>query len=92
MLAAPPPDLPVTMRLLRHASVLAVLLVAVLGLAAGLGAQEMEGLPQVGPQAAQSLRPYWHVFAAYALAILLIGGWAISIARRLRDVEDRLAD
>lgn len=55
---------------------------------AGVGAQEMANLPQV--PATPSLRPYWHVFAAYAIAIALIGGWAFSIARRLRDVEDRL--
>lgn len=60
--------------------------------ASGVGAQEMENLPQVGASVGQSLRPYWHVFAAYALAIVLIGGWAISIARRLRAVEDRLTD
>jgi CcmD family protein len=40
----------------------------------------------------QSLRPYWHVFIAYSIVILLIGGWAISIARRLRGIEDRLVD
>jgi CcmD family protein len=40
----------------------------------------------------QSLRPYWHVFVAYSIVIVLIGGWAISIARRLRGIEDRLVD
>ena len=35
-------------------------------------------------------RPYWHVFIAYALAWLLIGGWVVSIARRLTRVERRL--
>lgn len=65
---------------------------AVFGIGAffGLGAQEMGNLPQV--PAGPSLRPYWHVFAAYTIAIVLIGGWAFSIARRLRDVERRLAD
>lgn len=42
--------------------------------------------------AAQSLRPYWHVFIAYALAWVLVFGWVVSIARRLgrvqRDIED----
>lgn len=37
-------------------------------------------------------RPYWHVFLAYALAWLLIGGWVISIARRLARVEKRLEE
>ena len=35
-------------------------------------------------------RAYWHVFLAYAVVVLLILGWVISIARRLRRVEDRL--
>lgn len=38
----------------------------------------------------QSLRPYWHVFIAYAIAIALVLGWVISIGRRLKDVEERL--
>lgn len=80
------------MRLLSNVSVVALALVAVAGFTLGLGAQEIQGLPQVGEVAGQSLRPYWHVFVAYALAIVLIGGWAVSIARRLRDVEERLTD
>ena len=36
-------------------------------------------------------RPYWHVFAAYAIVWLLVLGWVISIVRRLRRVEERLA-
>ena len=40
--------------------------------------------------ARQSLRPYWHVFIAYAIAIVLVLTWVVSISRRLRDVEDRL--
>lgn len=35
-------------------------------------------------------RPYWHVFLAYAITLLLVLGWVVSIARRLRRVEDRL--
>jgi len=37
-------------------------------------------------------RPYWHVFAAYAIVWLLVLGWVISIVRRLRRVEDRLGN
>ena len=55
-------------------------------------AQESAAMPQASALAEQNLRPYWHVFAAYALVIVLIGGWAFSIARRLRAIEDRLAD
>ena len=35
-------------------------------------------------------RPYWHVFLAYAITLLLLLGWIVSIARRLRRVESRL--
>jgi len=37
-------------------------------------------------------RPYWHVFTAYAIAWVLVFGWAVSIARRLRRVEERLGE
>ena len=47
-------------------------------------------LPQTTP--ARNLRPYWHVFAAYTIVIVMIGGWAVSIARRLRAIEARLVD
>lgn len=60
--------------------------------AAAIGAQEVPGLPEPSALAQQNLRPYWHVFAAYALVIVGIGAWAVSIARRLRAVEDRLLD
>lgn len=66
-------------------------LLAAAGLLAGVGAQEMPNLPEVAQQTG-GLRAYWHVFIAYTLAIVLIGGWAISIARRLRQVEERLLD
>lgn len=35
-------------------------------------------------------RPYWFVFLAYAITLVLILGWVVSIARRLRRVETRL--
>ena len=54
--------------------------------ASALGAQELPG----SGMATQSLRPYWHVFIAYAIAIVVVLGWVISIGRRLRDVEERL--
>ena len=56
-------------------------------------AQEtMPGLPQPSELAAQSLRPYWHVFTAYAIVIVLVMGWVVSISKRLREVEERLGD
>jgi CcmD family protein len=35
-------------------------------------------------------RPYWHLFLAYAITLILIGGLAVSIARRLARLERRL--
>ena len=46
-------------------------------------------LPSAG-LARQSLRPYWHVFIADTIAIVLVLAWVVSISRRLRDVEERL--
>lgn len=81
------------MRHLPKLPVLALTFAFLTGAVSGVvSAQEVEGLPAVSQQAGQGLRPYWHVFAAYALVIVLVGGWAVSIARRLRDVEDRLVD
>ena len=36
------------------------------------------------------LRAYWHVFVAYALVWLFIGGWVVSIARKLGRVGRQL--
>jgi CcmD family protein len=54
-----------------------------------LSAQQASSLPgtSVG---SQNLRPYWHVFIAYTIVIVLVFGWVISIGRRLKDVEKRL--
>ena len=47
-------------------------------------------IAQVGTEvlAQQSLRPYWYVFIAYALAWLLLLGWMFSIGRRMRGLEE----
>lgn len=48
---------------------------------------------QQGPGASlgsQSMRPYAHVFWAYALAWALVLGWVVSISRRWSRVEDDL--
>lgn len=56
-----------------------------------LPAVAQDALP--GTQVAQqSLRPYVHVFLAYAVAIVLVLGWVISISKRLKDVEARLEE
>lgn len=41
---------------------------------------------------AQSLRPYWNVFIAYAIAIVMVLAWVISIGRRLKAVEEKLGE
>lgn len=66
------------------AVVLLVLLVA-FG-AADLAAQRGPG----ASLASQSMRPYAHVFWAYALAWALVLGWVVSIGRRWSRVEDDL--
>lgn len=56
-------------------------------------AQEtMSGLPQPSELAGQSLRPYWHVFIAYAVAIVVVMGWVVSISKRLREVEESIGN
>ncbi len=39
---------------------------------------------------ARQMRHFWHVFAAYAIAWILLFGWVVSILKRLRRVEERL--
>jgi len=60
--------------------------------ASALLAQAGGTLPGDGGLAQQSLKPYWHVFIAYAIAVVLILGWVVSIARRLSSLERRLED
>lgn len=63
-------------------------------LTALLLATDLSGLAaQTGATDASSiggLRAYWHVFIAYAIVILMVLGWVISIGRRLRDIQERL--
>jgi len=60
---------------------------AVLSLVTAAGVQA-----QGADLASQSLRPYWHVFIAYAIVWALIGGWVISIGRRLGKLENRAGE
>lgn len=62
----------------------------VLLLLAGSALVAQQGGGAAPPLAGQSLRPYGYVFVAYAIAWLLVFGWAFSIARRLARVERRL--
>jgi len=74
------------MNKLKNASrwLLAMALLAASG--SGLAAQDLPG----SAMAQQSLRPYWHVFIAYAIAIGLVLAWVVSIGKRLKDVQERL--
>jgi len=68
---------------------------AVLAVGLALFVLDVSPLVLIGQEAGalgrQTLgRPYWHVFAAYAVAWVLVFGWVISMARRLRRVEERL--
>lgn len=54
----------------------------------GVAAQGGPG--QAGGLARQSLRPYGHVFVAYALAWALVLGWVVSLGRRWSQVEEEL--
>ena len=70
---------------MKRLRIVALPLVVLLLVASDLGGQ----LP--GDQmATQSLRAYWHVFTAYAIAIVMVLGWGVSIARRLARIEAQL--
>ena len=73
----------------RAAIVAVTLLLVVAGVAY---AQQGGGLPNPSAMGQQSLRPYWHVFIAYAIAVVFILGWVVSIAKRLANLERRLVD
>jgi CcmD family protein len=50
---------------------------------------QVQSLPeQYAPP--RTLRAYWHVFAAFAFAWLMILGYAISLARRFRRLEQQV--
>jgi len=69
--------------------VFVLLLVAAVG---PLSAAWPPSAPQATPLAQQSLRPYVNVFIAYAIALLAVLGWVISIGRRLARLERRLGE
>jgi len=57
--------------------------VAALALPLSVLGQSTLGQQQLG-------RAYWHVFIAYALCWIIVGGWLFHIVRRLKQVEERL--
>ena len=80
--------------LTRTASLIRSTLPAVLMLlvVAGVATAQETAFPQASALGQQSLKPYWHVFIAYAIAVALILAWVVSIARRLSALERRLVD
>lgn len=66
-------------------ALLLVLLLPQAGAAAEVTTALLQGAP------ARRMRDFWHVFAAYAIAWLLLGGWVVAIVRRLGRVEARLS-
>jgi CcmD family protein len=74
------------MNKIKNVSTALFTLALLAGTAGVLSAQEMPGTGL----GAQSLRPYWHVFIAYTIAIVMVLVWVVSIGRRLKDVEERL--
>lgn len=62
------------------------LLLTVAAVAAGAAQTPGEAL------ATQNLRPYRHVFIAYAVAWLLIFGWLVWVGRRLARLERSLEE
>lgn len=69
-----------------------VVLLALLALLALLVLVPVAALAQGPGPATGSLRPYWHVFVAYAAAWLLVLGWVAHIGRRLSRVESHLGE
>jgi TctA family transporter len=57
-----------------------------------LAATDLAGQLPGSQMATQSLRAYWHVFIAYAIAIVMVLGWVVSIARRLARIEAQLGE
>src|SRR3954454_499200 len=49
------------------------------------GASALPG--EQAPAPPRTLRAYWHVFIAYALAWLFLFGYALSLGRRFRKLE-----
>jgi CcmD family protein len=67
--------------------ILKLLLVALV-LSAGAAIVAAQAPEQATPP--RTLRAYWHVFAAFAFAWLMILGYAVSLARRFRRLESQV--
>lgn len=58
-----------------------------LALATAVLLTDVSALLAQGTGSVPTMRPYWHVFIAYAAVWLIILGWVISISRRLARLE-----
>ena len=75
------------MKAMKKLRIVALPLFVLLFVATDLGGQ-LPGSQMAG----QSLRQYWHVFIAYAIAIVMVLGWVVSIAGRLARIEAELGE
>jgi CcmD family protein len=64
----------------------------VLSVLLALGAVAVSAQTSGAAAGVGGLRAYWHVFIAYAIVILLVLGWVVSIGRRLKDIQQRLGE
>jgi len=69
-----------------------VLPIGVLSVLLVLGAVAVAAQTSSATAGVGGLRAYWHVFIAYAIVILLVLGWVVSIGRRLKDIQQRLGE
>lgn len=58
--------------------------------AAPVGAIPADGGLPVQPAPPRTLRAQWHVYAAFAVAWLLLFGYALSLGRRFRKLEEEV--
>ena len=59
---------------------------------ATVAAQQAGTLPaDQAPAPPRTLRAYWHVFTAFTLAWLFLFGYALSLGRRFRHLEQQVA-
>jgi CcmD family protein len=54
------------------------------------GAQMPSDFPAEELVLPRSMRPYWHVFLAFGLAWVLIGGYVYSMSQRFSRLEEEL--
>jgi CcmD family protein len=66
--------------------------IGVLGVLLTVGAADLFAQTSGAAAGVGGLRAYWHVFIAYAIVILLVLGWVVSIGRRLKDIQQRLGE